>query len=89
MPGKRNAPKPALIDPQKVPFTHVTHKTRDNVAICQSFGQQLPLLPVPRAEISIAVRGNGKAGVFDRPQIRQLVRDSTFTNSTSDLELKA
>lgn len=30
-----------------------------------------------------------KEDVFDGPQIRQLIRDSTFTRSMNDLELQA
>jgi hypothetical protein len=30
-----------------------------------------------------------KDGVFEGPQMRQLIKDSTFTNSINDLELQA
>jgi hypothetical protein len=60
---EKNVIKPSLIDPQKF-VTPFTHKTRDNGAICRSFGQEWPLISAPHAEISIAVRGKSERGCF-------------------------
>ncbi|GFG40246.1 hypothetical protein Cfor_09834 [Coptotermes formosanus] len=40
-------------------------------------------------ELSLQSEEKVKEGAFDGPQIRQLIRDSAFTNSVNDLELQA
>jgi hypothetical protein len=46
---------------------------------CQYLAQIVPLL----------FEAKVKEGVFDGPQIQQIIRDCTFTNSMNDLELQA
>ena len=59
--GTKNVTQPTLIDLQKVLLPHFTHKTLDN-EICQSFGQNWPLLLGPHADISIAAIGKSEGG---------------------------
>ena len=87
--GTKNVKTPTLIDPQEVllPSLYMklgkmkkSVKALDRNGRCyRYFTQKFPLLSQAKM----------KEGDFDGPQILQLVRGSTLTNSTNDLELQA
>jgi hypothetical protein len=88
-PGTKNVIHASLVDPQKVllPLLHIKLgimkqfvKALDKSGSCfQYLGHKFAAL----SEVKV------KEGMFDGPQIRQLMKDTAFTDTMSDIELQA
>ena len=83
---ERNVINDPLVDRQNILPT-TAHQARLSQAVHQGSGQgwwQLHLLVPGFSRID-----HGEAGIFDGPQIRQLIRDPEFENSMNEVELEA
>jgi hypothetical protein len=89
IPGTQNVIHASLVDPQKVllPPLHIKHGIiKQFVNALDKSGSCFQYLGRKFAALSEA---KVKEGTFDGPQIRQLMKDTAFTGTMSDIERQA
>uniref|UniRef100_A0A6A7G0F0 Uncharacterized protein n=1 Tax=Hirondellea gigas TaxID=1518452 RepID=A0A6A7G0F0_9CRUS len=70
-------------------FLKLGHKARTNEEFCENTGQRKPSFAFMNQKFPRISEARLKAGIFDGPKIRELLKDHNFDESMEDNERKA